>query len=148
MKFALKNAELVEDSDIGPENSVMTLYQLGEFLWSEVLKFVTRISNILTLVIFILTLVTESSTYNSIPSYVLLIILGISFLVQIVFQGYFFMQVRNMEERWNECRVEKLKSGKGRFQQVKIGNLNIGDLVLVKNKMICPVDVLVVATSE
>jgi len=53
-----------------------------------------------------------------------------------------------MEERWNECRVEKLKAGKEKFQQVKIGNLNIGDLVLVKNKMICPVDVLVIATSE
>lgn len=81
----------MEDSDIGPENSVMTLYRFGEFLWSEFLKFVTRVPTLITCVIFILTLVTDGSTYNSIPSYVLLIILGASLLAQIIFQGYFFV---------------------------------------------------------
>ena len=93
----------------------MTLYRFGTFLRSELIKFVSRIPNIITFAIFILTLVTEGSTYNSIPSYVLLIILGSSLLTQIVFQGYFFIQVRKMEERWNECRVEKLRAGKEKF---------------------------------
>lgn len=53
-----------------------------------------------------------------------------------------------MENNWNKCKIEKLKKGTGKLVTVEIKELNIGDLVFVKNSVICPADVLVVATSD
>lgn len=53
-----------------------------------------------------------------------------------------------MENNWNNCKIQKLKKGKKKLTTVEISELNIGDLVFVKNSVISPADILVVATSD
>ena len=71
-----------------------------------------------------------------------------SLLTQASLQLYFFLQVRKMEENWNQCKIQKLKKGKTKMSTVQISDLHIGDLVFVRSSVICPVDILVVASSD
>jgi magnesium-transporting ATPase (P-type) len=72
----------------------------------------------------------------------------LSLLVQVIAQVYFFLQVRKMENNWNQIKIKKIVKGKSKVKMVRNSEIKIGDLVLIKNSFIAPADILVVATSD
>lgn len=70
------------------------------------------------------------------------------FLIQILLDFYFFYHNRKIESFWGNSKINKvIKNSKNRVKQLKISEIRIGDLIILKNNEISPADILVIASS-
>ena len=83
---------------------------------------------------------------NSRYFYLSFFLVGVS--VEIVSELILYLRAIKLENQWNSAEIGKYIASSKKLRTTKIENLKIGDLVMVKNTGISPVDILVVATSD
>lgn len=73
---------------------------------------------------------------------------AIIFFLQVILDFYFFFQNGMIENKWKNSKVKKIMSSKKNLiERIKISNVKIGDLLLIRNSELSPADMLVVASS-
>jgi hypothetical protein len=76
-------------------------------------------------------------------------VLGLKLLIDVLVKLIYYFRVVKIENTWNRGQILRATSGSPKsWKAVRVADLLIGDMILVKNGSICPADVLVVCTSE
>lgn len=75
--------------------------------------------------------------------------LGVKLLIDILAKTVYFLRVVKIEKAWSRGQILRAASTSSKnWKAVRVSDLEVGDMILVKNESICPADVLVVCTSE
>ena len=61
-----------------------------------------------------------------------------------------YFRVRKMELSWSQQEIMRISQHKNTkaLVKVKVMDLRVGDIIMIKNETICPADVLILCTSE
>lgn len=141
---------MIPDSDIGPQNSTMTLFSTTYYLLVSIFLFFKRIANILLILKIIAFYFLEGNVYSPVSFYFYVGSLLISFTFYIAFRVYVLLKIKKLEQYWDLCDIQVLSrtSDRKQFEPVKINKMKIGDIVLLKSNTTCPVDILVLDTAD
>lgn len=142
---------MIEDSDIGPENSILTTCNLLDFATESSLIFFSRKTNIFLIAYSIAYFLIPGSEKNSVSGYYTLYFFLFSGLVFFLTRFYQFYKIRELEELLDLNKIRKLKKvGKEKWawKELSRGRIKIGDVVLVRGNSISPADILLLDTSD
>lgn len=74
-------------------------------------------------------------------------IMFFNYFSQVALDLYFFIENSKIENLWKSSEITKITNSKNKIQKIKISEIKIGDLILLKNSEISAADLLVVASS-
>jgi hypothetical protein len=70
-------------------------------------------------------------------------------IIEFTFNIFFYLRVRKMETEWNKSHISTLAHGSKKvWKKVRVADLKVGDLILLRNESIVPADVLILCTTE
>lgn len=100
---------MIEDTDIGPENSSISQRTLSNHLKTVALSVILRKTNWLMLLYIIIYLAVKAHRDIFLDFYVMIVFLLGSVLVHVLVELFIFFRLKGLEKIWNHKKVQKLK---------------------------------------
>lgn len=107
----------------------------------------TKLTNIINAARISLLYLSKATEYDVIAVQAFIIALGLSIVLNILFYFYFYRQVRKMENEWNKSKIYKFSKSL-KWIEANVANLEVGDIIKLSTKHICPADVLLLDSSD
>lgn len=142
---------MVEDSDIGPRNSALTIFSLAEFVYMSCKIFLLRGANLYLILRIITYFIMGGEIYNSISIPLLFGSFGMCLIIFVAYRAVLLFRIKRMEQFWDQTDTQVLTrgaAGKRMFTNTKIQNMKVGDIILLRARSTCPADVLIIDTAE
>lgn len=142
---------MVEDSDIGPENSTISYRTMVDLTINLLKSIFDRKTNWIMLIYMCSYYFLDGLKHQFLSFGYMISFFLVSIGVQSSIEIYYYFSVRNIEKLWDRRNIQKLKKTKSRgytFIDKSSYEVKIGDVVLIKANCTCPVDLLILDTAE
>ncbi len=150
-KFRFKHGEMIEDTDIGPENSSISQHTFANHFKLVFYAILSRKTNWLMAGYIIIHLSVSAHKDTFLDLSLMIIFLVSSIVVHLGVELFCFSRLSGLEKIWNHKKVQSLKRNKlkqRRFHEKSSDQIKVGDLVLLKSNSTSPFDILILDTSE
>lgn len=140
---------MIEDSDIGPENSSIAYRDIVHTVLNILKELSSRKANWVMISYILLYFLLDGSKIGILDISVMVIFLLASVGLYVFIEVFNFYRIRKIEKLWDRKNIQKLSKGKKNiFTDRSSHDIKIGDVVLIKANCTCPVDILILDTAE